>query len=282
VTAVTRDVDKSRKTWPEVNAVFGDYTSPESLAVAFRDEDGPYDSLISLLNRDQVEAQITLLDAAVLAKIPHVVPSEFGFDLCTPEIRSWPWLSAKVAMEDYLLHLAKNGQLTYTAIHVGVFFDWALERGILVNLLDNGQPTMVFDGGQTKFDVTLIETIGQAVAAALLKHMKYPEQVKNKFLHVHNVAITQQQMLEYARKSAPGREFEVVAVNTSQLYESGMQKYAAGERGIEIDRLMQPRAFSAVGPGHFEDLDNEYLGIPEWEDEEVQKYVNKFVQSHVA
>jgi nucleoside-diphosphate-sugar epimerase len=280
VTVVTRDVDKSRETWPEVRAILGDYTSPETLANAFRDEHEPYDSVVALLNRDQLEAQITLLDAAVLAKIPHIIPSEFGFDLSTDEIRSWPWLAAKVAMEDHLLKLAKYGKLTYTAVHVGAFFDWALERGILVNLLANGQPTMLFDGGNMIFDVTLVETIGEAVAAALVKHMEDPQEVKNKFLHVHTAAVTQQQLLSYARASDPDRVFAEMEIDTAQLYALGLQKYAAGERGMEINRLMQPRAFSIAGPGQFESLDNEYLGIPEWTDAEVETFIKNFISAH--
>lgn len=277
VTTVTRNVDKTLQTWPSISAIHGDYTSAKRLAQSLEAGPRPFDAAVSLLNRDQLDAQIRLLDAIAIAKIPHVIPSEFGFDLSTPEIRSWPWLSAKLAMEEHLLKLAAESCFTYTGIHVGAFFDWALERGILVNLLDNGQPTMVFDGGEILFDVTMVDTIGEAVAKALVKHMQQPEQVSNRFLHVHTAAVTQQQLLGYARAAAPDKTFSTVDIDTAEAYTLGLQKYRDGERGVEVNRLMQPRAFSGVGPGHFQMIDNEYLSLAEWKAQDVEKYIQAFM-----
>lgn len=72
----------------------------------------------------------------------------------------------------------------------------------------------------------------------------------------------------------------MVDLDTAQLYALGLQKFKDGERGTEINRLMQPRAFSDVGPGHFKELDNEYLGIKEWAADEVKEYIRGFLNDH--
>lgn len=280
ITAITRDVDKTLQAFPSIKAIYGDYTSASTLAPSLRNDSKSFDTLVSLLNRDQVDAQTTLLDAAALAGIPHIIPSEFGIDLSPPEIRPMPCYATKVAMEDHVLRLAGEGKFTFTAIHTGLFLDWALERGTPINLLGNGQPTMIFDGGETKFSTTALGTIGQAVAAALIKHFAHPNEVKNRFLFVHSAAVTQNQLLRYAKECAPGKKFETVDVDTAQLYQVGLEKFENGERGPLIMPMMFARVTFGLGLGFFKKPDNEFLGVPMWSEERVRDLIGNVIAKH--
>lgn len=236
--------------------------------------------LISLLNRDQVHAQIAVLDAAALAGIPHIIPSEFGLDLSTPAKRAMPCFATKIAMEDHLLRLAGEGKFTFTAIHTGFFFDWGLGRGLPVNLLGNGQPTRLFDGGDQELSTSALETIGEAVAAALVKHAERPEEVRNRFLYVHSAVVTQNQLLGYAREIAPEKTFETVDVDTEKLYQAGYEKWKNGETGLQVMHMMMPRASFGLGLGLFEKSDNEYLGIPVWSENQVKELIRKTIAKY--
>jgi nucleoside-diphosphate-sugar epimerase len=280
ITAITRDIDKTLQAFPSIKAIYGDYTSASALAPSLRNDSKPFDALVSLLNRDQVDAQTTVLNAAALAGIPHIIPSEFGIDLSPPKIRSMPCYATKVAMEDYMLRLAGEGKFTFTAIHTGLFFDLGLERGVPVNLLGNGQPTRIFDGGETRFSTTAVETIGLAVAAALVKHFAHPEEVRNRFLYVNSAAVTQNQLLRYAGECAPDKKFETVDVDTAQLYQAAAEKFANGETGPWLMHMMFSRVTFGLGLGFFEKPDNEFLGVPVWNEEQVRDLIGKVIAKH--
>ena len=52
---------------------------------------------------------------------------------------------------------------------------------------------------------TTLDDIGKAISAVLLK----PDETVNQLYYIHTVAMTQNQVLGYAREAAPGAEFVV-------------------------------------------------------------------------
>ena len=73
--------------------------------------------MVSLINRDQVEAQLKVVDAVVAAKVPYIIPSAFGIDMSPPKVREVPVLETKVQAEDHLVARAKEGTYTWTQIN---------------------------------------------------------------------------------------------------------------------------------------------------------------------
>lgn len=175
-------------------------------------------------------------------------------------------------MEDHFLAQAADGAFTYTAIHTGLFLDWGLERaGLPVNLKNGGQPTRIFDGGETRFSATVTETIGRAVAAAL---ERFPdERVVNRFLCVHSAVVSQKQVLGYAKEVAPGREFPTVDLDTKVLFDQGMELIRKGERGLPVMHMLMARVTFGIGAGEFKENDNAVLGVPEWSEEQVKQFI---------
>jgi len=245
-----------------VNVTNADYTSISKLAPCL----AGYDALVSLINRDQADIQILLIDAAIAAGVPHVIPSSFGIDQRIPEVRANPALAAKVRMEDHVAKLADEGAITYTAIQTGMFFDWGLKAGVLVNAKG---PTMIFDGGDTPFSVSSLDHIGTAVANALGK----PEETRNKILFMHSAVVTQNQLVGYAREVKPDGAWEVIDVDTKVLWDMAMEKYNKGERGPDVMRGFLPRQTLGLGLGVFKEVDNGVLGIQEWDGERVRQVV---------
>ena len=227
------------------------------------------DALIILINRDEAQAQINLIDAAIASRIPHIIPSAFGFTTTHPEVRKYPVLWPKAKMEDYLIQKAEEGQVTYTQVQPAAFFDWALDRGVYLNTKDNDAPTAVFDGGDIPVSVTIVDDIGIAVAVSLQK----VDQVKNRDVHIHTAVVTQNQLLEYAKQAAPQRDFKVVHLDSAELVKQAWEKYNSGDTSPESMRPFIIRIVFGEKHGLFQTTDNELLGIEQWGDDRVSEFI---------
>lgn len=112
ITLLTRNPKKASKTFPTpVKAVLANYNSVDQLAAVLRE--GKFDALVILINRIEVDAQIKVIDAAVAASVPHIIPSCFGIDTRPRQVRSQPMVKEKVAMEEHLVAKAQEGNFTY-------------------------------------------------------------------------------------------------------------------------------------------------------------------------
>ena len=226
-----------------------------------------------LINRNELQAQINIMEAAVAADIPHIIPSSFGIGSRDPTLRITPVWETKVQMEDYVVRKAEEGSFTFTGVQTGVFFDWALDNGVFLNTKNPDTRTMVFDGGDVPFSVTVVDDIGRAVAAVLLR----AERFKNEFVFVHSAIVTQNQLLAYARETAPETDFKVLNLDTAELERQAWEKYNAGDRGPEVLRGFMPRATFWHRMGLFETVDNGTLGIGVWSENQVREFVAGYV-----
>jgi uncharacterized protein YbjT (DUF2867 family) len=269
ITLLTRNPEKAAQTYPPpIKTVKADYDSVERLAAVLKDLRP--DAVVSLINRDQKEAQLKVIDAVAEAGVPHLIPSAFGIDLSDPRVRDSPAAKNKAEMEDHLLEKAKAGTFTWTGVNTGLFFDWALEqRGLPVNLKDDGKPTMVFDGGDTPFSTTTVDRIGEAVTKALLKR----NELKNRYVYVHTAAVTQNQLLGYARELAPERKFEVNPINSGELMLKAQEMIRNGADPVKVSGMTLPRITFGWGLGLFREPDNELLGLSEWSEEELKAFI---------
>ena len=273
-TLLTRNLDKTKSTFPGLTAIQVDYDAVDGLTEALHNGIGKQDALIILINRDQAQAQINLIDAAIAVGIPHIIPSAFGFTTRHPAIRESPVLAQKALMEDYLVQKAEEGRLTYTQVQTGAFFDWALDRGVYLNTKDPNARTMIFDGGDVRFSATNVDDIGKAVTASLLNI----DQVKNKDVHIQTVVITQNQLLAYARGAAPDRDFKVLDLDTAELERQGFERYNSGDKGPETMRMFIPRFTFGKGMGLFEKTDNSLLGIQQWNEDQIKEFIAGYLK----
>jgi uncharacterized protein YbjT (DUF2867 family) len=164
VTALTRDPFKIGNSFPSaVKVVKTNYDSVESLVPSLEGQD----AVVDLTNRNQWEASIHLIDAAISTKVPHFIPSSFGLDMSKPEVRKMPPLLGKVKTEDYIIAKSKEGVIALTAIQVNMIFDYALSKSIFIPL--DGGKVFIFNGGDIKVSGSLLDDIGKAVATALVK-----------------------------------------------------------------------------------------------------------------
>ena len=91
-------------------------------------------------------------------------------------------------MENHLRQVGAEGKITFTGLHTGLFLDWAIKAGALVNARG---PTRVFNGGAIDRLVLPLDSIGRAVAEVVNRS----DETENRFLYIHDAVVTQNQLL---------------------------------------------------------------------------------------
>jgi hypothetical protein len=88
---------------------------------------------------------------------------------------------------------------------------------------DSENPPL-FDGGDRPFSVSNVASVGKAVVGTLQHFSK----TANRVIYVHDLVITQNQVLAIARKLAPERMWKPVVVKTEELEAQSRENYAKG------------------------------------------------------
>ncbi|KAL7896364.1 hypothetical protein HDV63DRAFT_247648 [Trichoderma sp. SZMC 28014] len=244
----------SSATYPsEFKVVDVDYDSLESLTAALAGQD----AVVSTINSAApVDTQKKFVDAAVAAGVKRFVPSEFGCDLDNALARTLPVFAPKVAIQDYLKEKAQSSPLTYTFAYSGPFLDWGLEHQLLLKTVD-GKPQL-FDGGNSVFSTTSLDTVAAAVLAILSK----PEETKNRGVRFQSAAVSQVELLALAKEVAPERKFETEEVSIDELTRRADERLKKGLLDQETFIPYLVRAIMDPSYGSkFENLDNELLGL---------------------
>ncbi|CAD6443912.1 7b9d34ae-6f7f-4e02-a433-f5227adeb13a [Sclerotinia trifoliorum] len=273
ITVLTRSTSKSTSHLPtSVTNLPVDFTSVESLTSALKSQN--IDAVVSCVGAPGLKSQSVLIDASVAAGVKRFLPSEFGSDLSNPLTKSLPVFGDKITTQEYLeAAVAKNPSLTYTYVRNGSFLDWGLEHKLLLDLT-SGKPT-IYDGGDVVFSSTTLETIGQAVVGVLGKF----EETKNRAVYIQDIQITQNRLLELAKKVAPEKQWEPVHAETAKILASSNEKLAKGEVTMEV--MLGYIVVSLFGKeygGKIEKTDNELLGLKEKTDADVEAILKKLIK----
>ncbi|KAF5677178.1 hypothetical protein FDENT_9260 [Fusarium denticulatum] len=256
-----------------VDVIGADYTSVATLTPSLVGRG--FDAIVIILNRLAYDASVVTMQAAVNAGIYRAIPSFFGVSLDNPEIANMPFMKTKLPVLNDVLTKAEKGEITYTGINTGMFLDWVLDEDIFVGLSGKA-PTRVADGGDIPMSATALDDIGKAISAVLLN----PDETVNTLYYIHTVVMTQNQVLGYAREAAPGAEFAVEQVDTKVLVEAAWKRYNEGIRDRVSVRDFAIRASYGMGNGFFPKIDNEFLGIRQWSDEELKEEIFRRVTAN--
>ncbi|MCJ1303350.1 hypothetical protein MMC08_006159 [Hypocenomyce scalaris] len=232
-----------------------DLSSVDSVTAAFKGQD----AVVSTVGTAGLPGQGVLVEAAVAAGVKRFLPSDFGSDLANPKVSVLPVFKFKTAMHKTLREAAAaKSNFTYTLVCNNAFLDWGLEKNVLLNWKES-KPKL-FDGGKNMFSATTLDSIGQAVVGVL----SHPEETKNRFVYVKDIDISQNQLLEIAKKVDPGKTWEEpIHVDTAELERSSYESLAKGE---VTPPVMMAFLFRVIfGPpeygGRFTKTDNELLGV---------------------
>jgi len=232
------------------------------------------DAVVSAVGTDGLLGQSVLIDAAVTAGVKRFLPSEFGSDLDNPKTKNLPVFGYKVATTKHAeAAAAKNPNFTYTYVRNGAFLDWGLEHNFILDTA-SGKPS-IYDSGDQLFSTTTLETVSRAVVAVLEKF----EETKNRAVYIQDIQISQNHILEIAKKVAPQKTWEPVPVETATIFNSSNEKLSKGEVTMEVMvGYIIVALFGNGFGGKFEKNDNELLGLGEKTDADVEAILKKFLK----
>jgi len=276
VTALVRSDSTTKATFPgNVNIREVDYSNPSTLADALKGQD----AVISALNHAFLGHQRALLDAAVSAGVQRFIPSEYGSDTLNPKAAPLPLFAHKKTEQKYIEELAAQGQITYTIVINGPFLDFGLNHGFLGPDLKKKQITYL-DGGNAKFSTTTLANVAKAVVGVLTK----PEETKNRAVYVQDAALTLKDLFRLS-KQALGEEgwTEVDGGTTKEKEKSSYEKLAKEQKdmGVFLGFLLSAIFREGYG-GHFQQLDNELLGIVELKESEIVELIKEIAKGQAA
>jgi uncharacterized protein YbjT (DUF2867 family) len=247
-----------------INVVKVDFSSQDSLVSALRGQD----AFISAIPKHG--EQPFLIDAAITAGIQRFIPSEFGSNVAgNQNTRSLPVFGGKVKTQEYL-H-SKQTQISYTFITTGLFLDWGLNLGLLVNLKGK---TPVYDNGDARHSFTLLTDIAKAVAGVL----SHPEETRNRAVYVQSAALSQTQLLKLAQTIKPDFKAEVEKINLAEVEQNAHAELSKenGDVGAAMLGFVKVSIFKD-GYGNLwdEKNDNDLLGIKALSEAELKDLIAK-------
>ncbi|PWW77929.1 putative isoflavone reductase like protein P3 [Tuber magnatum] len=265
-TILTRETSKTAQSPPPNTKVLtADYTSVPSLAAAFAGQD----AVVSAIAGAALADQQALIDAAVQAGVKRFIPSEFGSNVTNEKSAKLSVFGGKLATVDYLKK--KEGEITWSALINGPFFDWGLKAGFLGIDISNKKASLL-DGGDTPFSTTNLSDIGQSVVGILA----HPEETKNRYVFVQSALATQNKLLAAAEK-ATGEKFAIEQRITEDLEREGNEKIAKGDFSGIVDLLKRGVWAEGWGGDYSDKLDNAILGVKVLDDAGVEAVVKGVV-----
>ncbi|KAF5703515.1 oxidoreductase [Fusarium mundagurra] len=252
-----------------------DYSSQSSVVSAL----DTVDIVISTLGfANLYEIQKSLIDASIEAGVSRFIPSEFGNDSANPLVQKLPVFADKIKTQEYLkLKVAENPGFSYTFVYNNSFLDWQLQIGFMVNLKDH--IATLYDGGDVVYSATRLSTIGRALAA-IAKNL---DVTKNRHIYVHDIAITQNQIIEIAKR-IDGKEWATTVASTSEIEENSYQALKSSDPAEVAGSALGFIARACWGEGYGGDFskksNNDLLGLPGLSMEGLEDLVRDIIKNN--
>lgn len=219
--------------------------------------------------------QNPLIDAAEAAGVERFIPAEFGMDALNPLCAVLPVCVPKVTTQKYLLEKHKaNPNFTYTAIANGLFLDWGLKFGFIVNPAKH--TATLYNGGDVPFSATNLADVAKAVLGVIHNQA----QTANRVVYIHSAVTTQNRLIQYA-KDKDGKDWEATCRDTEAIRQESMAELSKGAEA-DIDAAMYGFCICAswnsdYGCDFSDRLDNESLGVKTLDEAGLRALVESFL-----
>jgi hypothetical protein len=251
-----------------------DYSSIDSLVAVLQGQD----AVLSTVGTSGISVQKTVIDASIQAGVRHFIPSDFEALTTRPGAETLPLNALWIDIQKYLKEKALSGQIEYTLFAVGPFLEFVMSMPFLTD--PQTQTVPVYDNGVRTFSSTSVSSVAKAVAGAL----KNETETKNRLVSVHNIVLTQNKVLNLAKKYSPldvkwienpvdaAAELERILENTKQ---SGLDLF-------KTLALLKAALLGGKFEAEFKILDNDLVGARLLSDDEFEKiFATAFKPGHM-
>ena len=279
MTAITRA--ESTSTPPAgVKVAKVDYSDQSSLVKALT---GQEVLIITMGVTAPPDQQGKLVAAAAEAKVPWVIPNDWGSDSKNDQLV----VDIMGANRYAQMHekIEQSGVSSWIGIVCGFWYEFSLKNGPECYGFDLKDHKVIFiDNGETMINTSTWPQCGLALANLLsLKVLPDDEndksahlsQFKNKDVYISSFLISQKDMLASVKRvtNTTDKDWTIEHQNHKERYESGQKMMKEGNR-LGFARLMYTRMFYPNGDGNYEassGLTNGALGLPKEDLDEATK-----------
>lgn len=261
ITAITRPT--STYAPPDNSSIthrIAEYASLSSLIEAFSGQDAVVNCITG--GATQYEASKLIIDAAVAAGVKFFFANEFVGHIDSPQYRRMPeaFIGAKFRIREDLRELAAAGNIQWTSLNGGPFFDMWLMKGPAGFDVANRR-ARIYGTGNNPLFWTPLSVIAQAAANML----RNPEAVANRPIYICPFAkgtLTQRSLLT-ALEHVLDSEFAVEEVNVAQINTNAKIALESGEAGKAMKGLTVSNQFYEEDSGNdFSHLiENDLVGV---------------------
>ncbi|OAL51678.1 NAD(P)-binding protein [Pyrenochaeta sp. DS3sAY3a] len=262
ITAITRQTSKyTPPTDSDIIHKTVDYSSKSSLVEAFAGQDAVVNCVTG--GATQYDPSKLIIDAAIEAGVKFFFANEFVGYVTREQYIRLPetFVGAKYRMRKYLEELGKNGEIKWTALNGGPFFDMWLMKGPAGFDISN-RLARIYGTGENKLCWTPLPTIALAAANML----RNPAPVVNRPIYIcpfPRGQLTQNIILNNL-EAVLDTKFDVQQIDVAKINRNARIALERGEAGKAMKGLTISNQFYEEDSGNdFSDLvENEVVGVP--------------------
>lgn len=268
---------KSLVNHPRITIKEGSYSDPEFLASALEGQDAVVLTLSFMVSH---ELQPNIIRAACKAKVPYIIPNEFGSDTGNPAlIEAIPVHQAKVDARKLVDELGVDEYGMRTSSWIGVinnpWYDWSLLDGYL-GISPRTREVTFFGNEDVKFYLSTIELSGRATAKilSLPLHVHSGSQrtlpsYANKLVYVRGFEVTQRDILDSVQRvtNTTDKDWKFHSSSVQEHIDHGRRMLAQGNMAGLMNLIFGNTFIVGIGADYRgAALDNTALGLDAPED----------------
>lgn len=251
VTLLSRSEKTDEELPANIRRITADYNDKTSLVNALKGQH----AVVSTVSVEAILGQKLIIDAAIQAGVRRFIPSDFGSLTTDPAASHLPHHVPMVEIQNYLQ--SKSDQIEYTIFSIGAFTEFLVNYGVAFDF--EHKTAQVWGDGTTRISTTSLNGAARAIVGAL----KNPELTKNTNLHVHELAVTQSQLLSLAKKFSQQAEWTITKVDDPAAEFERLEVLARKQPDIpNIIGLVKASLLCGKYQGYYDAVDNELVGLP--------------------
>ncbi|RWA07866.1 hypothetical protein EKO27_g7252 [Xylaria grammica] len=235
----------------DVTYKISSYDDLAGLTVAFESQQ----AVIEAFNPAAAENQGVIAQAAIAAGVKHLITPDFSSNTFNPYVDDLlifePKRQAQRALEAAVERSA--GAISWTAIIVGAWYDWAIENGQF--WIDKESRTITkFGSGNKKTSISRLSLCGDAVVAVL----RSPNQYRNRPAYFQSHSISTNELASILREVS-GDGWNIDDILLEGFVEKAKALWDKDSKDNVKDRLSS-EAYRMLGTSALFDEENHYDG----------------------
>lgn len=263
--------EESTATYPSsVTVKKGDLSDSSFLEAALAGQD----VLVLQLSRFAMDSQPGLVRAAAAARVPYVLPVEFGSDPSAKLFNDFPMLREKNTARELIAEL---GVSSWIAVVTNPWLDYGLQQkawGFNVQ----GRKASLWGGGNTKVNTGSVKRAGEATAAMLALPEDELAKYRNKPFFMGSLYVTQREIFESILRvtKTEEKDWEVKTPDMDQVAKESDEAMMKGDMAAFMTKFFMMHFREGMGGDFNSKVDSGRLELPQ---EDLDKVIEEGLKS---